>query len=293
MTPQERRKLYQQYLRDPRFRALAGVIQKAEGTWRADNPSLSYRVQFGGGLLPAEQLKKGYPDTVYGSQSGIRSAAAGAYQFMPGTWQSAANTLGITDFSGPSQDEIFADLVKRRYANRGGLAGVVRDLEQGNFDDVWHTLAGEWAALPTKSGQSFYNQPVKRSDWLKEQYNNFLANPPQLGGAYGGTVSPGINRSGTNGRPTDGRAATTSQVSSPSNQFNFRLPGLNLSINNIMYDGEKADGLPQELLKAMGVQLPGDPKDKKDNFLSGFIKDRLKEIMKGIMGGFGLKNPYE
>ena len=106
------------------------------------------------------------------------SAAAGAYQLLPGTWRAAASRLRLRAFSARSQDMAAIYLVEQR--------GVLARLDQqGLSGAVLDRLAREWASLPTQTGRSFYGQPVKSRRALQAFYASQLklALRPQAVGA--------------------------------------------------------------------------------------------------------------
>jgi muramidase (phage lysozyme) len=147
----------------PERRALLNTIRYAEGTW-ANGHDVGYRVMFGGSLMPSLER---HPDRVMYS-SRYASAAAGAYQFMPPTWEMVTRKLGLTRFDPDSQDQGALFLIQRRgalhLADRGELTEQLAAL-----------LAPEWASFPTLAGRSFYGQPVKRFDDLKRFYEANLS----------------------------------------------------------------------------------------------------------------------
>ena len=118
-------------------KALLETISQVEGTSGPDG----YRTMFGGGKFSAPPWK--HPDTVVTS-GGYSSSAAGKYQFMPGTWASAAKALGLTDFSPANQDKAALWLVK----NRG--VDPSKQLTIANFE----VLGKEWAGLSPYYGQT-------------------------------------------------------------------------------------------------------------------------------------------
>lgn len=146
------------------FRGLQQAISRAEGTWRANQPG--YDILFGGGKF-SDYSK--HPDRVVRTP-GYASAAAGAYQFMPGTYAEAARTLGLKDFSPASQDLAMLYKVRERLMPAGGLAALTKE---GTLSPRLQAyLAPEWASLPAATGASYYGQPVKRasqvSAWFDE-----------------------------------------------------------------------------------------------------------------------------
>ncbi len=146
----------------PERRALLNTIRFAEGTW-TNGRGDGYRMLYGGGQF-SDMAR--HPDFVV--TSGYSSAAAGAYQFLPATWNEAARRLRLTDFQPASQDQAALYLMEKR----GALARFDR---QGFSHDVLALLAQEWASLPTLQGASFYGQPVKGMEELRRFYSEDLA----------------------------------------------------------------------------------------------------------------------
>jgi muramidase (phage lysozyme) len=144
-------------------RAMLNTIRYAEGTW-ANGHEIGYRIMFGGGVF--DSLER-HPDRVNYS-SRYASAAAGAYQFMPPTWNMVSRAMGLTGFHPEAQDQAALFLVQRR----GALALV----DRGEMTpELAARLAPEWASFPTLAGNSFYGQPVKRFDDLKRFYEDNLS----------------------------------------------------------------------------------------------------------------------
>ena len=166
------------YLRDASngMEALLRTIRFAEGTWR-DGKKAGYQVIYGGRLISEEipdvpdPFSK-HPEYVVRKQTSLNSSAAGAYQFMPATWNQVAGYLNIDDFSPLRQDQVARWLVRNRLS----------DAEEDNINrgiltrEALHQLAPEWAALPTHSGGSYYGygQSVKSWSQLKDFYDQQL-----------------------------------------------------------------------------------------------------------------------
>jgi lysozyme len=151
------------YVITPERRALLNTIRFAEGTWLNGN-DLGYRVMFGGGLMPSLER---HPNRVVRTAR-YASAAAGAYQFMPFTWDMVQKRLGFRRFGPHEQDQGALFLVQRRKAL--GLA------DQGTMSPILAAkLAPEWASFPTLQGRSYYGQPVKQIGSLKRFYEVSLA----------------------------------------------------------------------------------------------------------------------
>lgn len=155
------RQLLEKYREGPVGQKILKVLRFAEGTERGGPDS--YRVMFGGGLAP--DLKR-HPDKVIHG-GGYSSAAAGAYQFLPGTWESHAKALGLQDFGAANQDIAALRGIRNRLMPIGGLATLDKE---GLSPRVSAALAPEWASLPTESGKSYYGQPVKKLSDLQKVY---------------------------------------------------------------------------------------------------------------------------
>lgn len=147
----------------PERRALLNTIRYAEGTWR-NGEEIGYRILFGGSLF---QSFDRHPDRVMYSPR-YASAAAGAYQFMPPTWDLVSRSMGLVGFHPENQDQGALFLIQRRgalpLADRGELT-----------PELAARLAPEWASFPTLAGRSYYGQPVKRFDELRSFYEQNLS----------------------------------------------------------------------------------------------------------------------
>ncbi|MAR08317.1 MAG: endolysin [Cyanobium sp. NAT70] len=147
------------YVITPERRAMLNTIRFAEGTWRG-GLDVGYRVMFGGGLMPS--LDRHPNRVIYSSR--YASAAAGAYQFMPFTWNLVRRSIGVTGFGPEAQDQGALFLIQRRKAL--GLT------DAGNLTPILTAkLSPEWASFPTLAGRSFYGQPVKKYSKLRSFYD--------------------------------------------------------------------------------------------------------------------------
>ena len=151
------------YVITPERRAMLNTIRFAEGTWKGGH-DLGYRVMFGGGLMPSMDR---HPNRVIYS-SRYASAAAGAYQFMPFTWDMVKRRLGVRGFGPEVQDQGALFLIQRRKALGLTDTGVLTP-------QLAAKLAPEWASFPTLRGRSYYGQPVKRFANLQGFFNVNLA----------------------------------------------------------------------------------------------------------------------
>jgi len=148
------------YTITPQRRALLNTIRYAEGTWKQGQEG--YRTLYGGGRFSSLER---HPEIVVVKR--YTSAAAGAYQFLPGTWSEAARKLQLESFEPSSQDQAALYLVDRR--------GMLDHIDQqGLTREAMAVLAREWASFPTLAGRSAYGQPVKRADELQRFYSSNL-----------------------------------------------------------------------------------------------------------------------
>lgn len=155
------RQFLEKFRQTPEGQRLLKTIRFAEGT---AGPK-GYQTMFGGGTF--SDLSR-HPDRVIRS-GGYASAAAGAYQFLPGTWQSQASRLGLKGFGPAEQDIAALALARNRLMDIGGLETVRKE---GLSQRVAAALAPEWASFPTESGRSYYGQPVKSLSALQKYYGS-------------------------------------------------------------------------------------------------------------------------
>jgi len=149
------------YTITPRRQALLNTIRYAEGTWKQGSRE-GYHTLYGGGRFAS--LAR-HPEIVVVKR--YRSAAAGAYQFLPGTWREASQKLQLASFRPEQQDQAALYLVDRR--------GVLDQIDRhGLTRQAMAVLAKEWASFPTLSGQSAYGQPVKQAVELERFYQASL-----------------------------------------------------------------------------------------------------------------------
>ena len=168
MLPEEAQMSALPYVITPERRAMLNTIRFAEGTWKG-GLDLGYRVMFGGGLM--RSLDRHPNRVIYSSR--YASAAAGAYQFMPFTWDLVKRSLGVRGFGPEVQDQGALFLIQRRKALSLTDTGVMTPILAAK-------LAPEWASFPTLRGRSYYGQPVKRFTNLKGFYNLNLAQLRQI-----------------------------------------------------------------------------------------------------------------
>jgi muramidase (phage lysozyme) len=98
-----------------------------------------------------------HPRTVM-SGGGIRSDAAGRYQFMSFTWDDARKALGLKDFSPASQDKAALWLIQQQ--------GALADIDAGRINVAMRKLRSVWASFPDAP----YGQPTRRASELLQYY---------------------------------------------------------------------------------------------------------------------------
>jgi muramidase (phage lysozyme) len=155
------RTLLEKFRGTPEGQRLLKTIRFAEGT---SGPK-GYQTMFGGGTF--NDLSR-HPDRVIHG-NGYSSAAAGAYQFLPGTWEGQSSRLGLKGFGPVEQDIAALGLARNRLMKLGGLETVRKE---GLSQRVAAALSPEWASFPTASGRSYYGQPVKSLAELQKYYGS-------------------------------------------------------------------------------------------------------------------------
>ena len=109
-----------------------------------------------------------HPDRVQ-SAGGHRSAAAGRYQFMPGTYSGLQQAYPeLTDFSPENQERAGELLAKRRGVD---TTQFIETKEE--FIQIMHLMSPEWAALPNqdnKGGSYYTDQRARKIDDLWQYY---------------------------------------------------------------------------------------------------------------------------
>lgn len=140
--------------------AFLKTIRFSEGTDFEDG----YRCCFGGTAKHPILFDNGFKDhpRVIHAVGSLRSSAAGAYQFMPKTWDELAQKLGLKDFLPHSQDLAVIELISEH--------GALQNIINGQFELSIAKLNTVWASFPG----SPYGQPVHSLSVLKKYYTNHL-----------------------------------------------------------------------------------------------------------------------
>lgn len=146
----------------PYVAAFLDMLAYSEGTDNGRQRTLhdGYDVLVGGGLFT--DFSQHPRIVVELPKLGIKSTAAGRYQFRAGTWGEVASALGLPDFSPESQDRGCVQLLKRRKA--------LPLVKAGSFRPAVEACRKEWASLPGAG----YGQHEQRIDMLEQVYSNAL-----------------------------------------------------------------------------------------------------------------------
>lgn len=139
-------------LANPNVRAFLRAIRLGEGTSDDDG----YRRMVGGGNFDsfADHPRK----RVWVDRYKVYSSAAGAYQFLTGTWDEVAGRYGLPDFSPENQDRAAVALLIRRKA--------LDDVIAGRIERAIDKCKLEWASLPG----STYGQRTESLDRVLAEY---------------------------------------------------------------------------------------------------------------------------
>ena len=134
-----------QAVQNTQMQAAQDMISKSEGTASASDP---YRVCYGYkhtimNLADHPAITgewKGEPlDKLGAAYAGLVSTAAGKYQMTKPTWLDAKRALGLTDFTGPSQDAACAWLIQQ--------AGAADAVQTGDVSTFVKLCAKRWASF--------------------------------------------------------------------------------------------------------------------------------------------------
>lgn len=146
-------------LANPNAQKYLRMIAQAEGTYK-DASSDPYRVAFGGSTFDdLSKHPKVLRDFRQTDGKANKTSAAGAYQFLGGTWDDVAGKLGLQDFGPRSQDLGALELIRR--------AGALDDVLNGRFDQAVKKTGSVWASLPS----SPYAQPRRSAGFVEKALN--------------------------------------------------------------------------------------------------------------------------
>jgi muramidase (phage lysozyme) len=138
--------------------AFLDMLAISEGTddGRQRTADRGYDVIVGGGLLTDYRR---HPGTLVDlPRYGIKSSAAGRYQFLRATWADLAQRLSLTDFGPVAQDLAAVALLRQ--------CGAYALVRSGRFDQAVHAARRIWASLPGAG----YGQHEQSLDKLRAAY---------------------------------------------------------------------------------------------------------------------------
>ena len=96
-----------------------------------------YNTMFGGSIIDSYDDHPRKRVTKWGHTS----SAAGAYQFLEGTWDEHSEKLGLTDFSPKNQDRAAVGEINK-------VKGAMNNIKSGNYSKALRSLSGKWTSLP-------------------------------------------------------------------------------------------------------------------------------------------------
>lgn len=140
-------------LSNPNVRKMLDFIAEAEGV------NHSYNTLVGGTRF--DSLDKHPNVLVTVNKKGLKSTAAGRYQFLSGTWRELAKKHNLKDFSERSQDIAALALIDEN--------GQLQNVLNGDFRKAVDGLGKTWASMPT----STYGQPTKSWDSVDNFFSTY------------------------------------------------------------------------------------------------------------------------
>lgn len=156
--------------RDKNRKAFLKVIQFTEGTAKSINP---YAVVFGFGYTIKDfsdhpsnlgtWTGKTLNDNIClraNQNTGCKSTASGAYQFLKSTWNGIKEAIPGIKFNATGQDMAALYLIKKR--------GAIDDIDNGRFYDAIAKCSKEWASFPG----SPYGQPTKKIEEIVKVFTD-------------------------------------------------------------------------------------------------------------------------
>ncbi len=102
-----------------------------------------------------------HPNQLIAVRPGLKSTAAGRYQFLSTYWPHYRDQLGLPDFGPASQDKWAGQLIREQRA--------LDDVEAGRIEAAIAKCANIWASLPGAG----YNQPEHPLEVLLAKFTEF------------------------------------------------------------------------------------------------------------------------
>lgn len=145
---------------DPKQEAFLDMIAYSEGVNRYAGSADGYNVLVGGKLF--DDFSQ-HPRILVTVRRGLKSTAAGRYQFIWPTWSDLQRKYSLPDFTPESQDAGAIHLITE--ANALGM------VDAGDTEQAIHACSHIWASFPGAG----YNQPEHDMSYLMDYYANRLA----------------------------------------------------------------------------------------------------------------------
>jgi RHS repeat-associated protein len=136
--------------------ATLATIRESEG----HGTPTGYNTQYGGKTFDSYADHPREAVTKWGKTS----TAAGAYQFLAGTWDAHSSKLGLKDFSPANQD-------KAAIAEISMVKGAMDLVKKGDYETALPKLSGKWTSLP---GGKHQWKGFSNSIFLKHRANELL-----------------------------------------------------------------------------------------------------------------------
>lgn len=99
-----------------------------------------------------------HPRALMVLNSGLKSTAAGRYQFLARTWDALKSSLFLPDFSPLSQDGACVELLRE--------CGALAQLNAGNIPPAVRAAAPIWASLPSAGYGQHENKMTQCLSWF-------------------------------------------------------------------------------------------------------------------------------
>lgn len=93
-------------------------------------------------------------------RSGLKSTAAGRYQFIVSTWDGLRKDLGLPDFSPLSQDVAAVELLRQ--------CGALDKINAGIIPDAIRAASGIWASFPSAGYGQHENKMTQLLTWFSD-----------------------------------------------------------------------------------------------------------------------------
>ena len=94
-------------------------------------------------------------------RSGVKSTAAGRYQFLIKTWEGLKEVLSLPDFSPLSQDAACVELLRE--------CGALDKINAGHIPDAIRSASHIWASFPSAGYGQHENKMTQLLGWFSDE----------------------------------------------------------------------------------------------------------------------------